>query len=133
VAASYSGSPDQWAEAREEIRSILIELARSGDEFISYAELVKQVRSVQIQPDSQALALLLDEVSESEDLAGRGMLSALVVPKTGDQMPGPGFFNLVERLGKRMSKDGTLLDDKAVLSKELREIWSSWNQQQDHL
>ena len=42
---------------------------------------------------------LLGQISEDEDKAGRGMLSVVVVHKTGDQRPGPGFFEWAEELG----------------------------------
>jgi hypothetical protein len=42
---------------------------------------------------------MLGEVSTNEHRAGRGMLSVLVVHKTGDMRPGPGFFDLARKLG----------------------------------
>jgi hypothetical protein len=44
---------------------------------------------------------MLGEISSSEDEAGLGLLSVIVVHKDGDMMPGPGFFELAEELGRR--------------------------------
>ena len=39
--------------------------------------------------------------------AGRGMLSVIVVHKQGDMQPGPGFFELAQRLGRDTSDTET--------------------------
>jgi len=61
------------------------------------------------------------EISAEENAAGQGMLSAVVVYKSGDMQPGPGFFELAERLGK---------DTPDILRcwvKELKRVYAYWS------
>jgi hypothetical protein len=55
---------------------------------------VAQLQTVRLDPDSNARAAMLGEISTEEDEASRGMLSVLVVHKDGDKMPGAAFFEL---------------------------------------
>lgn len=70
---------------------------------ICYSDLCNAVKSIKFEPDSYALKTLLGEISTEEDEFGRGMLTVLVVHKTGDQMPGNGFFDLAAKLGRDTS------------------------------
>lgn len=91
-----------WNRAKEEIRTILVSIARRKA-LISYSDLASKVRAVPLGPDSHALHEMLGEISVEEDTGHRGMLSVLVVHKTGDQQPGRGFFQLAERLNRDTS------------------------------
>jgi molybdopterin synthase catalytic subunit len=62
--------------------------------------LLPQVTSIRFDLDDRAYHRMLGEISESEDAQGRGMLSAIVVHKTGDQEPGKGFYELAAQLGR---------------------------------
>jgi hypothetical protein len=93
----------QWTAAKSEVREILISQARGGREPMSYTQLTANVHSIHFNPDDHALHYLLGQVSEEEDGAGRGMLSVMVVHRTGDQMPGHGFFKLARKLGRDTS------------------------------
>jgi hypothetical protein len=42
---------------------------------------------------------MLGEIAPEEDKAGRGMLTVVVVHKTGDIEPGPGFYETAKELG----------------------------------
>ena len=53
----------------------------------------------EIRETYHKLMQLLNEVSEAEDSAGRGMLSAVVVGARSG-MPGRGYFSLARRLGR---------------------------------
>jgi hypothetical protein len=108
-----------WEVAREEMRRILIQVARSGS-TIAYSDLVARVATIGLDPQEPALAAMLGEISEAEDLAGRGMLTVLVVHKGGDMRPGPGFFDLAKRLGR----DVTDLD--RVWVEEFKKVTSRW-------
>ena len=88
-----------WERAKEEARQILIQRARE-ERPIAYSELADNLSTIRISPRSAALAAMLDEISRSEDAAGRGILSAFVVRKGDNQIPGSGFFRLAEKLGK---------------------------------
>jgi len=93
---------EDWYEAREEMTQICIEIAKVCG-AIPYSELCRDVKAITIEPDSYALTAMLNEISTEEDYAGRGMLTAVVVHKRGDQQPGPGFFELAEKLGRDIS------------------------------
>lgn len=91
-----------WNRTKEEIRSVLVGVAQRRS-LISYSDLVAKVRTVSLGPDSHALHEMLGEISVEEDTGQRGMLSVLVVHKTGDKQPGRGFFQLAERLNRDTS------------------------------
>ena len=84
------------------MKHILVERAKVRG-MIPYSELVEQVKTIELEPWSVALASMLGEISTEEDAAGRGMLSVIVVHKYGDMQPGPGFFELAEELGRDTS------------------------------
>jgi len=71
--------------------------------MIPYSELVEKITTIELEPNSFALAAMLGEVSTEEDAADRGMLSVIVVHKVGDMQPGPGFFELAGQLGRDTS------------------------------
>lgn len=95
----YGFSDTTWRAAKQEMTRILTDRAKVRG-MIPYSELVHQMKTISLTPDSFALAAMLGEVSESEDAAGRGMLSVIVVHKVGDMQPGPGFFKLASDLGR---------------------------------
>jgi hypothetical protein len=71
---------------------------------IAYSELTAQITALDLQPDGDLLAQLLDEISTEQDALGNGMLSAVVVHKNDDYLPGDGFFALARRLGRRFDE-----------------------------
>jgi hypothetical protein len=80
--------------AAAEIRSILVNRARRS-ELITYSVLVNQIRSIRLIARSALLADLLTTISGEEYVAGRGLLSAVVVERTrngGCGIPGRKFF-----------------------------------------
>ena len=68
--------------------------------MIPYSELAASIHAARLAPHDQRLFHLLGELSSAEDIEGRGMLSVLVVHKSGDMQPGPGFFELAGQLGR---------------------------------
>ena len=98
----YGFSPEEWTAAMEEMRQALIERAKLRG-MIPYSELVENIKTIELQPNSFALAAMLGELSSEEDAVGRGMLSVIVVHKEGDMQPGPGFFELAGELGRDTS------------------------------
>ena len=66
--------------------------------LITYSGLAAQVTRFALAPELYALHDLIGENARSEDAAGRGILSALVVHKHGDQMPSQGFFTLARHV-----------------------------------
>lgn len=96
----YSGS--DWEKVKKQATDILIEVARRKGR-IAYSELASKITAISIQAHDPQMFHLLGEISTAEDKAGRGMLTAIVVHKSGDMQPGPGFFELAESLGKNTS------------------------------
>ncbi len=97
----YGHPIEFWNRAKEETKSILIDHARRR-QMIPYSNLVERIHSIHLEPNDYALASLLGEVSTEEDEAGRGLLTVLVVHKTGDYKPGPGFFELAKERGRNV-------------------------------
>lgn len=69
--------------------------------MMSYSKLATKMTCIQVGPRDPLLHQILDRVSIDEHVAGRGMLSCIVVHKDGDMEPGEGFYELAARLGKR--------------------------------
>lgn len=74
-------------------------------------------------PHDPRLWHLLGEITEAEPLAGRGMLSSLVVHKDGDYQPGPGFFELARRLGHDVQ------DLEKFWIQEVTRVFAAWAKQ----
>lgn len=89
---------EKWKVAKDEAKAILIECARHG-QMIPYSDFVKKIHAISIQHHDPRLFHFLGEISKEEFEAGNGLLTALVVHKRGDMQPGPGFFELAEKLG----------------------------------
>lgn len=95
----YGFESAQWDAARQQAKAILVDVAtRKGR--IAYSELVGQISALRLEPHDARLFHLFGEISSDEDKAGRGMLTAIVVHKSGDMQPGPGFFELARSLGR---------------------------------
>lgn len=86
-------------QALAEIQVILQEIAQ-GRGVIFYSDLTPQVRSMHLEPNSDLFAELLDEISRDSNSKKKGMLSAVVIRKGEEPLPGPGFFKLARELGK---------------------------------
>ena len=89
---------EAWEAAKGEARRAMIAVA-ARESVIYYSDLVAEIRSIDLEPQSTHLAHMLGEISTEEHEAGRGMLTVVVVHKGGDHMPGPGFFELARSLG----------------------------------
>jgi len=125
----YGFSSDEWQSLRTSITDTLVETVSSTG-VIPYSVLVATTLSQLhdrpafhekteniLKPESQALAAMLDEVSTESCNASpdRGMLSVVVVHKSGDKRPGSGFFQLAKRLRRVGPND----DEEAVWIREL--------------
>ena len=67
---------------------------------------------------------LLTEVSETEDHAGRGMLSAVSV-SAHSGMPGKGYFSLARRLGREGTNDSIWRRERVDLQAAWRDVVSA--------
>jgi len=90
---------DALERAKAEAREIMISRARVGD-TIPYSDLAGKIRSISLAARDPRFFHFLGEISHEEDAAGRGMLTVLVVHKSGDMQPGPGFYELASYLGR---------------------------------
>lgn len=116
-----SGFPQgDWEQAKLEATLVLIDRAKK-ERDISYTNLVAEIQSIQFDVRDSMLAELLREISEKEDKAGRGMLTVLVVHKTGDKIPGPGFFDLAKSRGRDTS------DETACWINEVNRVYAYWS------
>jgi len=89
----------QWEEAKRQATEILVRIARRCGR-IAYSELVPEITALRLDAHDPRSFHLLGEISSEEDAAGRGMLTAIVVHKSGDMQPGPGFFELAKTRGR---------------------------------
>jgi hypothetical protein len=118
----FGYSQGQWDLAKDEMRRLLVKKARTtGDELISYSQLVAQVRTIRFEANDYALPHMLGEISTEEDALGRGMLTVLVVHQSDDGMPGSGFFDLARQLGRDVS------DRERLWAQELARVISVWS------
>jgi hypothetical protein len=118
---TYGFSEFAWDAAKQEVRQILAECAKVRG-MIPYSDLVARLKSIHLEAHDQRLFHLLGQVSSQEDAAGRGMLSVVVVHKSGDMQPGPGFFDLAKRLGRDTS------DILNCWVSELKKVHAYWSQ-----
>lgn len=93
---------DDWEKAKAEAREAMIARVQNGKngETITYSELVGAIDTIKMEPHDPRLAHFLGEIAEAENSAGRGLLTVVVVHKSGDKMPGPGFFEMAKKLGR---------------------------------
>lgn len=87
-----------WREAMNQAKAAIVERARQRG-TITYSEVAEAITAIDLTAHDVRLFSLLGQLSEEEYRAGRGMISALVVHKQGDQQPGLGFFDLAKELG----------------------------------
>ena len=109
-----------WRQTKDEMRNTLIACARDR-QVLPYGKLVTLVHGIQFEAYDQRLFDMLGEISIEENAANRGMLSAVVVHKQGDMIPGPGFFDLARDLNKDVT------DVDRCWLQELRQVWRYWS------
>src|SRR5262245_55219196 len=117
---TFGYSESTWQAAKEQIRTVLIERARA-QQTIAYSDLVQQIKAIDLQAHDPRLDELLIQISTDEVGHGRGMLSVLVVHKTGDYRPGKGFYNCAASLGLDAS------DEDRLWVGELHKVYSWWS------
>jgi hypothetical protein len=111
-----------WERAKREARAIMIATAQSAKGTMTYNELASRITGLRLEPDSLALRELLVEISLAEDMAGRGMLSVVVVHQGEDCLPGHGFFTLARGFGRDTSNKEKLW---AAEFARVREVWKT--------
>lgn len=115
------GYPVQiWQAAKDQIRAVLVERAR-GQQTIAYSDLVQRIKAIDLEAQDPRLDELLFQVAAEESSQGRGMLSVLVVHKSGDFRPGRGFYKCAASLGLDAS------DEERVWVEQLQVVYSAWS------
>ena len=111
--------------AKAEGKVVLAECARAR-RMITYSDFMSQIRSIAFDtPRDSRLPQFLAEISTEEAKAERGMMTALVVRKDGDQRPGAGFFELAGRLGYDVS------DPEKFWVEEVNKVFASWQKDEN--
>jgi len=109
-----------WETAKGEAREVMYEVAcRHG--LIAYSDLVARIGSISLEAYDHRLDHFLGQIATEDDDAGLGLTTVVVVHKTGDQMPGPGFFNMAETQGRDIS------DPLACWMNELKAVYRQWS------
>ena len=110
----------QWIAAKEEARQAMIAVARSKN-VIAYSDLVGKIRSCNLEPNGADLAHMLGEISSEEDEENRGLLTVVVIHKSGDGKPGTGFFRLARSRGRH------IVDEEQFWIEELHNVYDAWS------
>lgn len=118
--SNYGYTPKEWTAAKREAKDILIARAKVRG-MMPYSEVAAKIKSVRFEAHDQGLFHLLGELSKEEDASGKGMLSAIVVHKTGDMAPGTGFFELAKQLGRDTS------DKTTCWVEEIKKVYAGWS------
>jgi hypothetical protein len=108
-----------WEAAKDEARQIMIDCARAR-RMIPYSDLVRQITRIRLQAHDARLSHFLGEIASDEDERGRGLLTVVVVHKSGDMQPGPGFFELAQSRGRDTSNIVECWVD------ELKKVFAYW-------
>ena len=110
-----------WEAAKAEGKTVLSGYAKRL-QIVPYSKFVTEIHSIQLEPHDLRLFDLLGEISTEENAAGRGMLSALVVHKDGNYQPGPGFFELAQKLGHDTS------DILVFWINQIKKVFAAWRE-----
>jgi hypothetical protein len=121
--AKHGFSDEAWEAAKAEGKAALTECALAK-KMISYTDFIHRICSISFEtPRDSRLPHFLAEISTEEAKAGRGMMTALVVRKNGDQRPGRGFFELAERLGYDVS------DPEKFWIEQVNKVFARWQKE----
>jgi hypothetical protein len=120
--STYDYVPATWLQAKERAKQILVQNLRNPYvEFTTYGDLVNALKPIIdfVTPRNAVFHCLLGQISDDEEEAGRGLLSALVV-HSQDLRPGAGFYEGAEQWGRDITdRDKCWMDEV----KRLNEIW----------
>jgi hypothetical protein len=114
MSLTFRRPQSEWDAAKNEALERLKQEARRNH-TITYGDLTNAIRDIlPFEPDDPAFHAMLGQISVAEDRAGRGMLSALVVNKSGERrgQPGRGFFELAQQLGRDTRDENRLWIDE---------------------
>jgi hypothetical protein len=115
----YAWLVGQLADAQNEAHAVVRRVARERG-TITYGELVGHIHALDLDPNSDTLARILDDISIEEHRSGRGMLSAVVI-RADTNLPGEGFFKLARKL------EHDPADEVAFHAEELRRVHDAFD------
>ncbi len=118
---TYGYQERTWQNAKTRIRQGIIDQIRMDHRPLTYSNVVALVSGLFVSPHDWRLHHLLGQISEDEEDAGRGLISAFVV-RQGNGRPGNGFFRLAEKRGRDVT------DREVCWTREiahLQEVWRS--------
>lgn len=116
---NHGYAQSDWDAAKKEARQVLIECAKSR-QMITYSALVSRIARIKFDAHDTRFFHFLGETSSDEDELGRGLLTVIVVHKSGDMQPGPGFFELAQSRGRNTAKIVECWID------ELKKVFAYW-------
>jgi hypothetical protein len=96
-------SKHRWFETAVKQASKAMKRYAAKQSTITYTEVSNTITVTRLEPHDPRLWAVCGQVSVEENAAGNGMLSAIVVHKSGDMEPGKGFFNLAKECGRDVS------------------------------
>lgn len=105
---------------KETLHQMLVDCAKRRGQ-VTYSELTDKLRTKGTHLSFAQLYELLCEISTDEYQQGRGMLSAIVVTKNGDQQPGDGFYKLAKDLGIKSKNELECWIDQM---KKVHDVWT---------
>jgi hypothetical protein len=110
-----------WDEAKRITRSAIIDRIRLNGDFLTYTEvLVLTSRFIDFaDPHNPLLANMLGQISNDEEAAGRGLLTAYVVRRDLNR-PGNGYFELAAIHGR------DAFDQTRCWTEEIRGLQKHW-------
>ncbi len=119
---TWGFSPDEWANARTRLTSLLSEVA-AARLTITYGEVARRALDGRVSARSGALMDLLGEVDEQAESAWGVMIASLVV-RADSGMPGEGYFVFAEE------ELGRMITDRAVFWRtEVERVWDAFAEQ----
>ena len=122
-----------YAQMKEYVYKRLKELA-SKEDLITYGDLLHEmgINEQESWEEGQHKKLrdILGEISSEEHKKGNPLLSALVIHKEGDQLPGKGFFvGLFEEIGRKPILDPE--ERLRVWLLEIKKLYKEWKQKNE--
>lgn len=110
-----------WESAKDEARAVMYKAAKRRS-LISYSELVDRIGAIALEAHDHRLDHFLGQIANEDDDSGKGLTTVVVVHKTGDQMPGSGFFDMAENRGRDVT------DRVECWMIELNAVYDFWSQ-----
>ena len=92
-----------WDNAKSEARKVMYGVAK-GRSTIAYSDLVARIQSISLDAHDPRLAHFLGQIACEDDDNRLGLTTVVVVHKSGDGQPGPGFFEMAKSQGRQFDE-----------------------------